>query len=197
MIVILLSISLVLSYLIGSIPFAYLYGKLFKSIDIREHGSGNIGATNMLRVLGTKAGVLVLFLDMLKGFLPVFLAIYFFASYEWFPVLVAIFAVLGHIFTVFLSFKGGRGVATSAGVFLALCPLTLLGAIIIFCIVVALTRYVSLGSIIASISIVFGNFMFEESLYLQLFTIVVAMFIIYKHKSNIKRLIEKTENKFY
>ena len=130
------------TYLIGSIPFAYLYGKHIKKIDIREHGSKNVGATNALRVLGTKAGIIVLVLDILKGLLPViFFSKWIGENYSQFiPVLIGICAILGHTFTVFLKFKGGKGVATSAGVVLALDPIVCAIALLLFAIIVAITK---------------------------------------------------------
>jgi len=202
MIVSLLSISLIGAYLIGSIPFAYVYSKVIKKIDIRHYGSGNIGATNTLRVLGPRAGFIVLTLDILKGFIPVRLVMLFLATsqitgtLDWLPVLIGIFSILGHSFTIFLSFKGGKGVATSAGVFIALCPVAFMGAIFIFCLIVAISKYVSLGSILASITILIANIINNGiNMYIKGFTIVVVGFIIYTHKENIKRLINKTENK--
>lgn len=202
MIVLLLSINLVLTYLIGSIPFAYLYGKIFKKIDIREHGSGNVGATNVLRVLGTKAGIIVLLFDILKGFLPVLIISYYvsWASHIlWLPVLTGVFAILGHSFTIFLSFKGGKGVATSAGVFLALSPYSFLGALLLFIVVVYLSKYVSLGSMVAAVFLVVTHLLSYNKItgnpYVLAFTLLLAFFIIIKHKSNIKRLISGTENK--
>ncbi|MCL2064708.1 MAG: glycerol-3-phosphate 1-O-acyltransferase PlsY [Candidatus Cloacimonetes bacterium] len=201
-----LSISLIMAYLVGSIPFAFIYGKVFKKIDIRQHGSGNVGATNVLRVFGTKAGLIVLFLDIFKGFFPVCIMLMLIplwsisivgeGGYEWLPVLVGIFAILGHTFSMFLSFKGGKGVATSAGVFLALCPLNFLGAILFFMLVVFLTKYVSLGSILAIIALMISNFMFFDlNIYVKIFTLIMAIFIIYTHRTNIKRLLNGTENK--
>ena len=203
-----LSISLVLAYFIGSVPFAYVYGKYFRKIDIRQHGSGNVGATNVLRVFGKKAGIVVLLLDILKGYLPVMIAMHFVSPLpvlsegfaEALPVLVGIFAILGHTFTVFLSFKGGKGVATSAGVFLALSPLTIACALLIFTIVVLITKYVSLGSMVAAVFLVITHLMIflrsdSANPYIFYFAILLSLFIIYKHKSNITRLIKGTENK--
>ena len=195
-----LSISLVLTYIIGSIPFAYIYGKIFRKIDIREHGSGNVGATNVLRILGTKAGIIVLLLDILKGFIPVFIITIIYPQTQWQPVLIGIFAILGHTFTIFLKFRGGRGVATSAGVFLALSPYTITAAILIFILVVVITKYVSLGSMFAAIFLVITHTIFfllceSSNPYIFYFTLLLSFFIIYKHKPNIKRLINGTENK--
>ena len=204
MIALLSSISLIFAYLMGSIPFAYLYGRLFKKRDIRELGSGNIGATNVMRIFGTKAGVTVLIMDVLKGYIPVFLVLLLMDSnkYEginaldWLPVLVGIFCILGHSFTCFLKFRGGKGVATSAGVFMALSPLSFLAAITLFLIIVVITKYVSLGSMIAAAFIVVCNFVFFDfDYYIKGFTLLIGLFLIFKHKSNIKRLLSGTENK--
>jgi len=195
-----LSISLILTYLIGSVPFAYIYGKIFRKIDIREHGSGNVGATNVLRVFGTKAGIIVLLLDIIKGYLPVLIICLLYPLTQWQPVLIGIFAILGHTFTIFLKFRGGRGVATSAGVFLALSPYTITAAILIFILVVVITKYVSLGSMFAAIFLVITHTIFfllceSSNSYIFYFTLLISFFIIYKHKPNIKRLIKGTENK--
>jgi glycerol-3-phosphate acyltransferase PlsY len=197
-------ISLLLAYLIGSLPFAYLYGMIFKEIDIRQHGSGNVGATNVLRVFGTLPGIIVLLLDMLKGFIPVFVVLYHVdTDAQWFPVVIGITAILGHTFSCFLEFKGGKGVATSAGVLFALVPYEFLAAFFIFIMIVALSRYVSLGSMLACISLVlmlsFEYYLAVEkesfNFYIYGFVVLLTLFIIYKHKSNIIRLIKGTENK--
>ena len=196
----------ILTYLIGSIPFAYLYGKYIKKIDIREHGSKNVGATNALRVLGTKAGIIVLLLDISKGLLPVILfttminSQFTILNSQLAPVMIGICAIIGHTFTVFLKFKGGKGVATSAGVVLALDPLVCLVALLIFAIIVAITRYVSLGSIIASVYLVITKiityFLFPNpDIYKTIFMAALAILIIIKHKPNIVRLIKREENK--
>ena len=193
-----LIISVVLAYLVGSIPFGYIYGKVFKKIDIRKYGSGNLGATNVLRVLGVLPGVIVLLLDVLKGFLPVLVIMILTDSNTHVAILVGLFAVFGHTFTVFLRFKGGKGVATAAGVCFALMPYSLLGALATFLIVVVITRYVSLGSITAVISLLASEIMsynIEKNIYKLCFVIFIVIFIIYKHKANIIRLIKGTENK--
>jgi len=190
-----ISLLCLATYIIGSIPFAYIYGRVFKGIDIREHGSKNVGATNTLRVFGVKAGVLVLALDILKGFLPVFL----FARYEvaWLPVLIGVCAILGHTFTIFLRFKGGKGVATSAGVMLALALWPTLAAIGLFAVVVAITRYVSLGSMTAVLALlILCCIYYRDNLYILGFVAVLTLFIFYTHRPNIKRLLSGTENRF-
>ncbi|HED11011.1 MAG TPA: glycerol-3-phosphate 1-O-acyltransferase [Caldithrix abyssi] len=194
-----------IAYLFGSIPTAIIAGKLLKGIDIREHGSGNAGATNVLRVLGWKAGLVVLLIDMLKGFIPVFWLAPMLATNPehtvYFQILAAIAAIIGHIWTLFAGFKGGKGVGTSAGVFLGLAPLPLLSALAVFIVVVALTRYVSLGSLLAALAFLAGlllqRFVFNMAIpdiLLYLGTIVVVL-IWYAHRENIKRLLAGNENK--
>jgi len=193
-------ISIVAAYLLGSIPFSYIFGKL-QGIDIRQHGSGNVGATNALRVLGTKIGVITLLLDMGKGFVAVQLArILMPGVFEGYYVIIALVAITGHIFTLFLGFKGGKGVATSAGVFINLLPLPCLLTLLVFVIVVTVSKYVSLGSITAAlflfIYILIENIRssFGEWYYLGVVTLV-AGFIIIRHRANISRLLSGTENK--
>ncbi|MCF7912628.1 MAG: glycerol-3-phosphate 1-O-acyltransferase PlsY [Candidatus Cloacimonetes bacterium] len=193
-------ISLISAYILGSIPFSYLFGKL-RGIDIRQYGSGNVGATNALRVLGTKTGVITLLLDMGKGFAAVQIArILMPGVNEGYFVLIALVAIAGHIFTMFLKFKGGKGVATSAGVFINLLPEACLLALVIFIVIVAVSKFVSLGSIAAALFL-FGYVLvsnilsgFSEWQYLGVVTLV-AGFIIIRHKANIGRLMSGTENK--
>ena len=196
---------LVASYLLGGIPTSYIFGKIFKHIDIRNFGSGNVGATNALRVLGVKMGVTTLILDIGKGFVAVYLSKLMMQKYEignmeLILIFVGMAAITGHIFSIYLGFKGGKGVATSAGVFLALIPMAFGIAFAIFFIVVALSKYVSLGSILAAVTLVAGELIinfkngFSQKGYL-VFTIIIALFIIIKHKSNIKRLMAGNENK--
>lgn len=190
----------VLAYFIGSIPIGWLVGKLFYKVDIRHSGSGNIGATNALRVFGTRVGILVLLLDMGKGYLATWLAQALLPSGSPLIPLCALVVILGHVFTIFLGFKGGKGVASAAGAFLALAPLSLLVALLVFILVVAISRYVSLGSIIAALAFLVVSLL--RLLYsgttdyatLGLFTLVVWV-IIYMHRSNMKRLVEGTEHR--
>jgi acyl phosphate:glycerol-3-phosphate acyltransferase len=193
-------ILLFFSYLLGSFPTGYIIGKKIKGIDIREHGSKNVGATNVFRTIGKKYGVIVLMLDMLKGLLPVIIAKnHFSESSEMYIITVGIIAIAGHIWTVFLSFKGGKGVATTAGVFLGLATYPVLIALLVFGIIVYLTHYISAGSILAAIVLPFLILIFNsyEFSYLFWITVVVVIFIVYKHKDNIVRIINKTENKIY
>lgn len=191
---------LLLSYLIGSFPTSYIAGKLFKGIDIRNFGSGNVGATNAVRVLGTKIGIPVLLIDILKGFLLIFLVKHYLQPSHLFLIGLGISAILGHIFTIFLKFKGGKGVATSAGVFFALTPLALTIALICFILVVMKTKYVSLGSILAAITLFLTELIINfqsnfSNKYELILTGLIALTIIYTHRANIKRLRNGEENK--
>jgi len=187
-------ILLIAAYLIGSIPTAYLVVKLIKGVDIRTVGSGNVGATNAGRVLEFYGFLLVFIIDMLKGFLPVYLTKLFFGD-TLFLYIVALCTILGHTFTIFLNFKGGKGVATGVGVYLALSPLNLLYAFIAFILMVGIFRMVSLGSIVGAIVLSATMWLGEQSIILKIFTTLLAIFVIYKHKENIKRIINGTEKK--
>jgi len=189
------------SYLIGSIPSGYILGKIFKKIDLREHGSGNVGATNTLRVLGTGFGVIALILDIGKGMLCLFLCSRFLDNpTDLSMILVGVMAILGHIFTIFLGFKGGKGVATSAGVFVYLLPIPSLITFAVFILVVYVSKYVSLGSMVSAlvlwIMILFTNIRnsFDKYEYFS-FVSLVVVFIFIRHRGNIIRLIKGTENK--
>ncbi len=196
-----LASAFILAYILGSIPTSYLMGKFIKKIDIRDFGSGNVGATNALRVLGTKIGIITLIIDIGKGILAVFMGKIIVAE----PsniVLIAfgLFAILGHIFTIFLKFKGGKGVATSAGVFIALSPLAVGIALIVFVLTVWISKYVSLGSILAALVLFLVELYLNithsfENIELLIFIFVIAAFIIIRHKSNIKRILAGNENK--
>ncbi len=189
------------AYLLGSIPTGYLAAKV-KGIDIRTVGSGNIGATNAMRVLGKPAGIFVLLADAAKGFaavcLPVWLQTAFnisAADVETHRVIAGIGAVLGHNYTCWLKFKGGKGIATSAGVFLALAPLAMGVSVAVFAVTLLLTRYVSIGSIAAAIALPSAVWFTRDSLLLRIVTIALGALAIYKHKSNIRRLRDGTENR--
>jgi acyl phosphate:glycerol-3-phosphate acyltransferase len=192
----------IISYFIGSIPFGFLVTKMVKGIDIRQHGSGNPGATNVGRVLGKPYGILVFTLDMLKGFLPVFLFDQLFSGYghNVSLLLCGVGVICGHTFPLFLGFKGGKAAATGCGVFLWLAPLPLLISVGVWLLTISLSRYISLGSILSAITlvvclIVLGKDPFGQGLYLTLFSIFISTLIIIRHKSNIKRIINGTENK--
>lgn len=182
------------AYLLGSVPTGLLLGKLY-GIDVRNEGSGNIGATNLYRTVGRKVGIMTLVGDCLKGLLPVLL-VWQLGYAEPMQAWVGLAAFCGHVFSVFLLFKGGKGVATALGVFLALAPLAVLGALAVFILLVAIWRYISLGSIVAAAAMPLIIFFRPHSAQLLIATILIAAVVIIKHHSNIKRLIAGTESKF-
>ncbi|HIE36513.1 MAG TPA: glycerol-3-phosphate 1-O-acyltransferase PlsY [Candidatus Omnitrophica bacterium] len=193
-------ILLLFSYLLGSIPFGFLAAYLVRKIDIRKYGSGNIGATNVFRVVGPLWGILVFIFDFLKGLFPLFLAKLFFSGY--FFILVGIFAILGHTYPVFLKFKGGKAVATSLGVMIGLSSIfPLLGRITLISIVVWLVifflfRYVSLASILSGFSFFIFSLIFPLPKEVKIFSLFVFLFILLRHKRNIKNLLQKKELRF-
>ena len=182
------------AYLIGSIPTGLLLGKAY-GIDVRREGSGNIGATNLYRTVGRKVGIITLIGDCLKGLLPVLLVKASSLPPE-FAAWVGLAAFCGHVFPVFLKFKGGKGVATALGVFLALAPLAVAIAIALFAVLMFLWRYVSLGSISAAAAMPLAVYLLGESRTVTVVTLVIAAIVIIRHHENIKRLISGTENKF-
>jgi len=194
-------IVLFVAYILGSIPTSYIMGKLLKGIDIRDFGSGNVGATNALRILGTKIGIITLIIDIGKGFLAVNIAkLIINEPTDLIMIITGLFAIIGHIFTIFLMFKGGKGVATSAGVFIALVPIPIAIALLVFVVTVWLSKFVSLGSILAAFTLFIAELtinMFNSfaKLEILIFTFIIALFIIIRHKSNIQRLINGNENK--
>jgi len=191
-----LIVFMLVSYLSGSIPFGYILTKIVKGIDIRHHGSGNPGATNVFRVVGKVPGIITFLLDALKGFIPVMLAgKYFGSSDETIIIVAGLMAISGHVWTIFLKFKGGKGVATTAGVFAALIPIETAGALLVFSLVLALTKYVSVGSICAAISLAALTFFVNSHNELKVFSLFAAGLIIFTHRNNLKRLINGTENK--
>lgn len=194
-------IMAVVSYLFGALPNGVWVGKISKNIDIREHGSKNSGATNAYRVLGAKYGILVLILDALKGYLPLVIANSVFGITGTALINLGLIAIVGHTLSIFLNFNGGKGVATSLGVFLFLFPKGILLVFLIFSLVVYLTKYISLGSIIGAGILPFLVLVMDmkpgvERLPLLVIASLVAVFVIYKHKANIERLRKGTENKF-
>lgn len=193
----------VAAYLLGSIPSAVWIGKRFYGVDVREHGSKNAGATNTLRVLGKKAAIPVLLLDMAKGFAAVMLfhlSPYKGTDFEFYLKLILIVAVVtGHIFPLFARFKGGKGVATMAGAVLGMYPPAVLLCLLTFLVVLAISHYVSLSSMTAGVMFpVFLVLVFRETyLPLIIFACVVAVALIITHRRNIKRLLNGTESKIY
>jgi len=194
----------VAAYLLGSIPTGFLVARA-KGIDIRTIGSGNMGATNVLRTLGKTAGIVVLVVDGLKGYAAcAWLSDALIAQFagppaqqEGFRILAGIAAVLGHNYTCWLRFKGGKGIATSAGVYLALAPWALLIAAVVFALALLATRYVSVGSISAAIALPAVVWILPpHNLLLGIVTTVLGVMAIFKHRSNIKRLLNGTEQRF-
>lgn len=186
-----------LSYLLGSIPTGLWIGLLFYKKDIRKYGSGNIGATNALRVLGKIPGAIALLFDALKGFVPVIFVKTFLSEYFYLPLFIGISAIFGHLFSIFLLFKGGKGVATGTGVYLALAPIPTLIAGIVFFISAFSTRMVSVGSISSAITLaILTLFLYKNDIIFVIITCLIAILVVYKHRSNIQRIIRGEENKF-
>lgn len=188
-------VLMIVAYILGSIPNALWIGKVFKGIDVREHGSKNTGSTNAARVLGAKLGILTLILDISKGAIPTLIATMLLDS-SISVILVGICAILGHSFSIFMKFKGGKAVATTVGVFIVLVPGAILLAAVIFFLVFGITRYVSLSSMIGAISLPIWIIIFYKNIPLTIFGIIIAILIIVRHKSNIQRLLNRTESKF-
>jgi glycerol-3-phosphate acyltransferase PlsY len=189
---------LVASYLLGAIPTSHLVSRVFARIDLREHGSGNLGATNLYRVLGWKYAIPVALFDIAKGAVPVLLFAPPVSDSELFAVACGVAAILGHVFSVFVGFKGGKGVATAAGVMLGLAPLALGVVAIIWTLIVLLTGYVSLGSIAAAAVLPFAVYLLEKPRAPELLWIValVGASVILLHRRNIQRLLKGTESRF-
>ncbi len=189
-----LFVALVGAYLLGSLPFGVLVGRLWAGVDIRDHGSGNIGFTNMLRVLGPLPGLLVLIGDVAKGAAGAYLGRSLTGS-DLAALLAAVASVAGHNWSVFLRFRGGRGVNTTAGAFGYLAPQPILAAFTVWALVVILTRYVSLASIIAALTAPIFMWVFGYPYPYVAFMLLAAVFIIFRHRANIKRLLQGTESK--
>ena len=199
-----IAILLVLAYLIGSIPTAVWVSKWVYGIDIREHGSGNAGATNAFRILGTKAGSGVMLADMMKGFIAVKLSI--FSAFPWtsepfvnLQIFLGLAAVIGHIFPIWADFRGGKGIATLFGMILSIQPIVAVSLVVVFMLMLFITRYVSLSSITASIAfpllILFIFNAHAQELSYRLFAIATAFLVVLTHHKNISRLLSGNENK--
>lgn len=211
----LLATIIILSYLIGSIPTSIIVSKAAKGIDIREHGSGNAGGTNVMRVLGWKHGLLVILLDALKGVLAVvvvarlhygtmpFQNLTPFDDFTLVQIIAGISAVIGHIWTVFAGFKGGKGIATALGMLLMIVTVDILIALGVFVIVVIISRYVSLGSLAGAVSVPVTLFIRENVFHVNIpnyntllpFLILLAFLVIFTHRKNVVRLLNGSENK--
>lgn len=185
-------IIVVLAYLIGSIPSGLIIGKKFYGVDIRQHGSGNLGGTNTFRVLGVKAGLVVTSADILKGTLAAALPYFFHADMH--LLIAGIFAVLGHTYPIFAGFRGGKAVATSAGVLLWYAPLMFVIMIAGFFACLYITKYVSLSSMFGGVVAIIYAVIIQDKILIIVVTIMTA-FVVYRHRANIKRIINKTEPK--
>ncbi|APC48523.1 glycerol-3-phosphate 1-O-acyltransferase PlsY [Virgibacillus halodenitrificans] len=182
----------IIAYLLGSIPSALVVGKLGYNIDIRQHGSGNLGATNTFRVLGMKAGIIVTLSDILKGTAATLLPLL--ADADVYRLIIGLFAVLGHTYPIFARFKGGKAVATSAGIILGINPLLFAIMIATFLITLYISKYVSLSSMITGIVTIIVSSLFKD-IGLIIVTSILTIFVFYRHKANIKRIKDKTEPK--
>ncbi|MBN1559435.1 glycerol-3-phosphate 1-O-acyltransferase PlsY [candidate division KSB1 bacterium] len=199
------AVIVVLSYLIGSFPTSIIVGKILKGIDIREHGSGNAGGTNVFRVLGAGPGIFVMLFDALKGFIATFwvsrIVIDSMPDIGMIMIVAGVSAMLGHIWTIFARFRGGKGVGTAAGMLAALFPTALLICLAVFFVVLLMSRIVSISSMAAAITLPITLSVFRYVLHmpvqtsLYVFSFIAAALIIYTHRSNIKRLMNGTENK--
>ncbi|MBN2191117.1 MAG: glycerol-3-phosphate 1-O-acyltransferase PlsY [Candidatus Aureabacteria bacterium] len=189
-------IVFVVSYIIGSFPTAFIICRLVSGKDIRTLGSGNVGATNVARLFGFKYGCITFLLDCLKGFLPVFLLIKFQSIDSNLVFISAAAVLLGHMWPVFLGFKGGKGVASGVGIIIALNPAAACVSLVVFAVVFVLFRYISLSSITAAVLMPFIMWYFASPLKIAAFVSLAAVLVVYMHKNNIRRLIAGTEPKF-
>ncbi len=186
--------SLILAYLLGSVPFGYIAVRVFKKIDIRRHGSGNIGATNVMRLLGPGLALLVLFLDLAKGAAAVLLARAL-TTEEVVPLASALAVLIGHCWPVFLGFRGGKGSATAIGVLISLAGWSASAILAVAALTITLTRYVSLGSIFGALSAPLFFWLFGFSPVYIYFSAAMALLITFRHRANIKRLISGSESR--
>jgi len=182
-----------LCYLLGAIPFSYLFVRILKGFDIRKHGSGNVGSTNVLRTAGKGVAVAALAGDLLKGVLAVWLGLHF--GGEILASICAIAAVVGHCWSAYLGFKGGKGVATTAGVILYLMPKILLLLLIVFIVIVAISRYVSLASISVAVLLPLMVYIFDKPNHLLIMSVMLTILVIFQHRENITRLWNGIEGK--
>ncbi|NCO65743.1 MAG: acyl-phosphate glycerol 3-phosphate acyltransferase [Candidatus Aquicultor secundus] len=199
MLVLSIALLIAFAYILGSVPFGLVIAKVFYRVDIRQHGSGNIGATNCLRTLGPIAGFLVLTADVLKAMIPILIAQAVLSdSPDIVPlmsVIVGLSAVIGHSYSIFLGFSGGKGMATASGIILALWPWAAPILVGIWLLVIALTRYVSLASIIVALTLpVLVAILYPSTVYIA-FSLLVGLVVVYRHRSNISRLLAGTELK--
>lgn len=183
----------IIAYLLGSIPSGVIVGKIWYKIDIREHGSGNLGATNSFRVLGVKAGTVVVLADILKGTLATLIPL--FAGADVHRLTIGLFAVIGHTYPLFIKFKGGKAVATSGGIILGVSPILFIIMVMTFLLTLYLSKYVSLSSLVTGIVSFVASILLKEDIFLIIVVAALTIFVIYRHKDNIKRIKNKTEPK--
>lgn len=185
------------AYLLGATPTSYIIGRGVYGLDLRDHGSGNLGATNAFRVLGWKAGVPVVVVDVAKGWFPtLFFPLWDGAPAPEWALAYGAAAILGHVFSAYVGFRGGKGVATSAGVFLALAPWAVLIAFVVWGVTVTLTRIVSLGSLLAGLVLPMAVYATNEPPFELALSIGLALFVFYAHRANVGRLLRGEETRF-
>jgi glycerol-3-phosphate acyltransferase PlsY len=187
---------LIVIYLIAAVPTGIVLARVMGYEDVRDKGSGNIGATNVYRVAGKLAGVLTLAGDILKGFLPLLACKTWLAPTSAQLGIACAMAIVGHCYPVYLKFRGGKGIATALGIFLVMSPIAVLGAAIVFGITVAATRFISLGSVLAAMSAPLLVLMLNQPQPIFLATLFIAALIVWRHRSNIKRLMDGSEDRF-
>lgn len=191
-------ILIILAYLYGSIPFALVIGRLFYKTDVRNYGSGNLGGTNTGRVLGKKAGVAVIVLDASKALVIVLLTSYLCTVFNLnhdLAYICALFCVIGHCYPIFANFKGGKAVSTAIGYFIAVNPIGAILALVVFFIVLKISKYVSLASVLASLSVLAATPLLDMSLVGKLVNVGIISLLVYRHRENLKRIKQGTENK--
>ena len=192
-----LVLSAVIAYLIGSISFSTLIGRWFGKIDIREHGSGNAGATNTLRVLGARYAIIVLLADIAKGIIAVLLAKALGGGNPWVTYISALAVIVGHNWPIYFGFRGGKGVATTIGVLLVLMPKSLLTACLIAVILIAITRYVSLGALVLTVLTPIVGILYHSGTGKVILAVVIAVLTIWRHRKNIERLLRGQEHRVF
>ena len=185
--------SIALAYCIGSVPFALIVGKVVSGVDIRHFGSGNLGGTNAYRVLGWKVGIPVIAADILKGAIATYIG--FLLGGDTGGIMAGMAAAFGHCYPLFAGFKGGKGVAVGAGVFLVLAPKVIMLAAVTFTFTLAISKYVSLASLMGALTVAVLTWTFQLNFFLIVLSWILVLFLIYRHRSNIQRILNGTENK--
>lgn len=184
-------------YLLGSVPASYIAGRLARGIDLREHGSGNLGATNTFRVLGAKVAAPVMVFDVVKGFVPTWFFPQWDASPDWrWALAYGAAAIVGHVFSVYMRFRGGKGVATGAGVFLALAPAAIGVAFLVWLVVLRTSRMVSLASVLAALTVAPLLWLTTGRLEVRLLGVAIAAFVVFAHRANLGRILRGEEHRF-